>query len=183
MIGGAAEKNAFSPFEPEYGINLKRHYNEINQNEEFNERQKKRLALNDLTPSKQDNGDVKYKTSLLGTAFIDKGDKIEFPTLISDKDKIALGLELAAEKYKGKIQLTGMPGFKEKAIEIAAERGLEVEFRPKKYQERLKNSNSSSPRSEQNVAAQLRNRPTAAAQRPASRSRTRGAVRAYVNRL
>ncbi|EBG0049892.1 relaxase [Salmonella enterica] len=137
VIGGAAEKNAFSPFEPEYGINLKRHYNEINQNEEFNERQKKRLALNDLTPSKQDNGDVKYKTSLLGTAFIDKGDKIEFPTLISDKDKIALGLELAAEKYKGKIQLTGMPGFKEKAIEIAAERGLEVEFRPKKYQERF----------------------------------------------
>lgn len=137
MIGSVAEKNAFSPFEPEYGVNLKKHMAEIQQNEEFNAKNKKRLELSDLSPSKQQNGDVKYKTSLLGTAFVDKGDKIEFPTLINDKDKIALGLELAAEKYKGKIQLTGLPGFKDKAVEIAAERGLEVEFRPKKYQERF----------------------------------------------
>ncbi|EPC0068395.1 LPD7 domain-containing protein [Escherichia coli] len=137
MISGAAEKNAFSPFEPEDAFTLKRHFNDVQQNEEFNEKRKRQLAFADLTPQKLDNGDVKYKSSLLGTAFIDKGDKIEFPTLISDKDKIALGLELAAEKYKGKIQLTGLPGFKEKAIEIAAERGLEVEFRPKKYQERF----------------------------------------------
>lgn len=137
VIEGVAEKNAFSSFEPEDAFTLKRHVNDVQQNEEFNERRKRQLAFADLTPHTQANGDVKYKSSLLSTAFIDKGNKIEFPTLINDKDKIALGLELAAEKYKGKIQLTGLPGFKEKAIEVAAERGLEVEFRPKKYQERF----------------------------------------------
>ncbi|EDC6115503.1 relaxase [Salmonella enterica subsp. enterica serovar Java] len=137
MIEGVAEKNAFSSFEPEDAFTLKRHVNDVQQNEEFNEKRKRQLAFADLTPHKQENGDVKYKSSLLATAFVDKGNKIEFPTLINDKDKIALGLELAAEKYKGKIQLTGLPGFKEKAIEIAAERGLEVEFRPKKYQDRF----------------------------------------------
>ncbi|EOG1717652.1 LPD7 domain-containing protein [Salmonella enterica] len=151
VIDGLSEKNAFSPFEPddaftlkrntinpaeqEDGFTLKRHFNDVKQNEEFNEKRKKQLEFADLTPHTQENGDVRYKSSLLGTAFIDKGTKIEFPTLINDKDKIALGLELAAEKYNGKIQLTGLPGFKEKAIEIAAERGLEVEFRPKKYQQ------------------------------------------------
>ncbi|EHL2313870.1 relaxase [Salmonella enterica] len=137
MIEGVAEKNAFSSFEPEDAFTLKRHVNDVQQNEEFNEKRKRQLAFADLTPHKQENGDVKYKSSMLATAFVDKGNKIEFPTLINDKDKIALGLELAAEKYKGKIQLTGLPGFKEKAIEIAAERGLEVEFRPKKYQDRF----------------------------------------------
>lgn len=137
MIAGAAQKNSFSPFEPEDAISLKRHFNDNQQNEEFNEKRKRQLALADLTPQKQENGDVKYKSSFLSTAFVDKGDKIEFPTLLTDKDKIALGLELAAEKYKGKIQLTGLPGFKDKAIEVAAERGLDVEFRPKKYQERF----------------------------------------------
>lgn len=137
MISGVAEKNSFSPFEPEDAFTLKKHFNDVQQSEEFIEKRKRQLELADLTPQKQDNGDVKYKSSFLGTAFVDKGDKIEFPTLLTDKDKIALGLELAAEKYKGKIQLTGLPGFKDKAIEVAAERGLEVEFRPKKYQDRF----------------------------------------------
>ncbi|KMK87240.1 relaxase [Pectobacterium atrosepticum ICMP 1526] len=132
-ISGLQERNTFSSFEPEYGVNLKRHLEQIKEGDDFITKHRKRLELNDLTPKSQPNGDVKYKTSLFTTAFVDKGNKIEFPT-ITDKDKIALGLELAAEKYKGKIQLSGLPTFKEKAIEVAAERGLSVEFRPEKYQ-------------------------------------------------
>ncbi|HFE0239296.1 TPA: LPD7 domain-containing protein [Salmonella enterica] len=165
-VSGIAEKNTFSPFEPEYGVNLKRHMEQIKENDEFNIKNKKRLELNDLAPSKQDNGDVKYQSGLLKTtAFIDKGDKIEFPTFTLDKDKIALGLELASEKYNGKIQLTGTPGFKDKAIEIAAERGLEVEFRPKKFQERFEElkqqfaeQRQDAPRSQQGAQQQPDNK-------------------------
>nr|WP_241392336.1 hypothetical protein [Serratia entomophila]ULG11330.1 relaxase [Serratia entomophila] len=68
-VSGIAEKNTFSPFEPEYGVNLKRHMEQVKENDDFNIKNKKTLELNDLAPSKQDNGDVKYQSGCLKPRF------------------------------------------------------------------------------------------------------------------
>lgn len=71
-------------------------------------------------------GDVAYQIDGK-QAFTDHGERVNFGTG-KDADAIETGLRLTAQKYGGIVQLNGTDEFKRKAVEVAAERGVSVQF-------------------------------------------------------
>jgi len=57
--------------------------------------------------------------------------------MIGDKEKIALGLELACAKFNNRLQIKGLDIFKEKVLEVAAEKNMNIVFVPRTLQERF----------------------------------------------
>jgi len=60
-------------------------------------------------------------------AFTDHGERVSFGNG-KEADAIEAGLKLAAQKYDGKVHLNGTEEFKKLAVEVAAERGVSVQF-------------------------------------------------------
>ena len=103
---------------------------------EFIKSERPRLTLNDLLPEKNPQGFTEYKTEIGDLVFTDKLSRIEF-SMIGDKEKIALGLELACSKFGGRLQIKGLSIFKDKVLEVAAERNMDIVFVPRSLQERF----------------------------------------------
>lgn len=74
-------------------------------------------------------GDVTYQLDGK-TAFTDHGERVSFGKG-TDADAIEAGLKLAAQKYSGKLKLNGSDEFKKQAVEVAVERGINVQFADK----------------------------------------------------
>ena len=106
------------------------------QGREFIKSERPRLTLNDLLPEKNPQGFTEYKTEIGDLVFTDKLSRIEF-SMIGDKEKIALGLELACSKFGGRLQIKGLSIFKDKVLEVAAERNMDIVFVPRSLQERF----------------------------------------------
>lgn len=103
---------------------------------EFIKSARPRLTLNDLLPCKNERGFTEYKTEIGELVFTDKLSRIEF-SMIGDKEKIALGLELACAKFNNRLQIKGLDMFKDKVLEVAAERNMNIVFVPRSLQERF----------------------------------------------
>ena len=103
---------------------------------EFIKSERPRLTLNDLLPEKNAKGFTEYKTEIGELVFTDKLSRIEF-SMIGDKEKIALGLELACSKFGGRLQIKGLDIFKDKVLEVAAEKNMDIVFVPRTLQERF----------------------------------------------
>ena len=81
-------------------------------------------------------GGVEYKIDGKA-AVIDKGDKIKIVGKGRASDQaIALGVALQAAKRGGNVRITGNRQFKERAADIAAQRGLFVKFEDRRAQQR-----------------------------------------------
>lgn len=130
------EENGFKNQAPQISIvaNMER----LKKDKEVSQQLAERLRMNDLFSHKKQNGVVEYKSGKDNTtAFTDNGESITFSKNETEKDKIALGLEVAIAKYGNVLKLTGSEEFKARAVEVAAEQGLKVMFTPDKYQEML----------------------------------------------
>lgn len=103
---------------------------------EFIKKERSRLTLNDLLPEKNERGFTEYKTEIGELVFTDKLSRIEF-SMIGDKEKIALGLELVCAKFNNRLQIKGLEIFKDKVLEVAAERNMNIVFVPRTLQERF----------------------------------------------
>lgn len=99
------------------------------------ERRKFLLKIHHLMTGKPNkNGHVQYFVAeSKERAFIDRGDKIVFDKKNQEVDKISVGLELAIAKFGNNLKLSGSDEFKTKVALIAAEKGLNVIFKPEKY--------------------------------------------------
>jgi len=71
-------------------------------------------------------GDVAYKIDGK-KAFTDHGERVNFGNG-KEADAIEAGLRLSAQKYDGKVYLNGTDDFKKLAVEVAAQRGVNVQF-------------------------------------------------------
>lgn len=71
-------------------------------------------------------GDVAYQIDGK-QAFTDHGERVSFGNG-KDADAIEAGLKLAAQKYGGAVHLNGSEEFKKRAVEVAAQRGVNVQF-------------------------------------------------------
>lgn len=71
-------------------------------------------------------GDVAYHIDGK-PAFTDHGERVSFGDG-KDADAIETGLKLTAQKYGGTVQLNGTDEFKQRAVEVAAERGVNIQF-------------------------------------------------------
>lgn len=71
-------------------------------------------------------GDVAYQIDGK-QAFTDHGERVSFGSG-KDADAIEAGLKLAAQKYGGTVQLNGTEEFKKRAVEVAADRGVNIQF-------------------------------------------------------
>lgn len=121
-------------------------------NEQFEEHKAK--TLKELIAHKVDDKQVKYlDKNTKETVFTDKGNHLSLsgkPT----EDRIALALEYAQAKYGGVLHLTGTDSFKEACAITAAERGMNVIFKPDVYHdmmlERLKALDAEKSRTNEN---------------------------------
>lgn len=131
------ESNSFANVDS--SISVKSNMERLQREQDVLTKLEKRLRLNDLIAQKKPEGQVEYKSKDDGkSVFKDTGDRIEFTKGQQKDENIALGLEIAMAKYGSSLKLTGSDAFKERAIKVAAERGLSVIFTPEKYQEALK---------------------------------------------
>lgn len=85
---------------------------------------------NDLGHKIHDNGDVTYSDGQ-GEILRDSSDQVSM--LRSDTNAIEIGLKIAAEKYKSgenltEIEVGGSEEFKQKAVEVAVNQGINVKF-------------------------------------------------------
>jgi hypothetical protein len=71
-------------------------------------------------------GDVAYQIDGK-QAFTDHGERVSFGNG-KEADAIEAGLKLAAQKYGGSVRLNGSEEFKKRAVEVAAQRGVNIQF-------------------------------------------------------
>ncbi|ELW2866182.1 relaxase/mobilization nuclease domain-containing protein [Salmonella enterica] len=118
-------------------ISVQSNLEEVRKEETFLKEKAEKLRMNDLVSVKKQQGVVEYKSQKDGSlVFQDKGDRIVF-NRAADKEKIALGLELATSKYGNELKLTGNDAFKQQVVQVAAERGLNIILKPEEYQKML----------------------------------------------
>ncbi len=119
-------------------INIEDNIKNIEKEDKFLKEKAEKLRMNDLVASKKSKGIVHYKSQKDGSlVFEDRGDRIIFSRKELEKEKIALGLEVATAKYGNELKLTGNEQFKKMVVEVAAEKGLNIILKPEKYQEML----------------------------------------------
>ncbi len=87
---------------------------------------KKSAALRMTWEVNTKTGDVAYKIDGK-KAFTDHGERVNFGNG-KEADAIEAGLRLSAQKYDGKVYLNGTDDFKKLAVEVAAQRGVNVQF-------------------------------------------------------
>ncbi len=80
--------------------------------------------LRDVDARVERNGDVSYRWRDGGEAFRDRGPKIAFRD--TSDASIAAGLELARAKWGNEVTIRGSADFKERALRLAVERGIQV---------------------------------------------------------
>ena len=120
---------------PDTKISIKKNFDLLQSDVATQKSHAEKLRMNDLVAVRQKEGIVEYKSQRDGTtAFEDRGDRLTF-NRNAEKDKIALGLELAIAKYGPELKLTGSDDFKKMTAEIAAEKGINVIFKPNQYQD------------------------------------------------
>jgi hypothetical protein len=121
----------------ETNISVQSNLEEVRKEETFLKEKAEKLRMNDLISVKKQQGIVHYKSQKDGSlVFQDKGDRIVF-NRAADKEKIALGLELATSKYGNELKLTGSDAFKQQVVQVAAEKGLNIILKPEEYQKML----------------------------------------------
>ncbi|CNK26222.1 conjugal transfer relaxase TraI [Yersinia aldovae] len=119
-------------------IGVKPNLERLEKEAEANKANAEKLRMNDLIVSKSKKGMVEYKSQKDGsTVFEDRGDRIVFNKNSQEKEKIALGIELAIAKYGSELKLTGSEKFKQQVVEVAAEKNIKILLKPEKYQEML----------------------------------------------
>lgn len=106
------------------------------QEHEFIKKERSRLTLNDLLLCKNERGFTEYATAKGNLIFTDRLSRIEF-SMMGDKEKMILGLELACAKFNNRLQIKGLEIFKDKVLEVAAERNMNIVFVPRSLQERF----------------------------------------------
>ena len=122
----------------ESSVSVKENIERSRREKEFIAQTSARLRMNDLIADKSKRGVVVYKSQIDGNpVFTDKGDRIVFNKKDIEEEKIILGLELAIAKYGESLRLTGSEKFKEMVVQIAAEKGMKLQFKPAQYQEML----------------------------------------------
>lgn len=89
-----------------------------------------------MLPEKNARGFTEYRTAKGNLIFTDRLSRIEF-SMLGDKEKIVLGLELACAKFNNRLQIKGLGIFKDKVLEVAAERNMDIVFVPRTLQERF----------------------------------------------
>jgi hypothetical protein len=87
---------------------------------------KKSAALRMTWEVNTKTGDVAYQIDGK-PAFIDQGEQVSFGK-DTNADSMEAGLKLAAQKYGGTVYLNGSDDFKKQAVEVAAQRGVNVKF-------------------------------------------------------
>lgn len=87
---------------------------------------KKSAALRMTWQVNTKTGDVAYQIDGK-QAFTDHGERVSFGNG-KDADAIEAGLKLTAQKYGGTVHLNGTEEFKKRAVEVAAERGVSIQF-------------------------------------------------------
>lgn len=100
--------------------------------------EKKSAALR-MTWNVSKSGDVAYHIDGK-KAFTDHGERVNFGNG-KDDDAIELGLMLTARKYGGTVKLNGTDEFKQRAVEVAVKRGVDIQFADKElsiYQDAYK---------------------------------------------
>jgi len=90
---------------------------------------KKAAALRMTWTVNTKTGDVAYHIGGK-QAFIDHGERVSFGKDF-DADTLEAGLKLAAQKYGGKVTLNGTDEYKKRAVEVAVQRGISIQFNNK----------------------------------------------------
>lgn len=96
-----------------------------------------KIKISDLTPHETKNGtDFKLKTTS-ETLFRDSGKHLSFPSSMSDRSKVEVGLDFAINRYGSNLDIRGTKEFKASVVEIAAEKDLKITFSDKIMNQQL----------------------------------------------
>lgn len=96
-----------------------------------------KIKISDLAPHENKNGtDFKLKTTS-ETLFRDSGKHLSFPSSMSDRSKVEVGLDFAINRYGSNLDIRGTKEFKSAVVEIAAEKDLKITFSDKNMNKQL----------------------------------------------